>query len=82
MLANREAPMSAQIRSLYASMPDRLVRARKKFGRPLTLSEKTMLISRVMPRPDCQIGIPRSRATTISAPRTPKHAPDAPIVMA
>src|SRR5881296_3590038 len=32
--------MSAQIRSLYASMPDRLARARKLFGRPLTLSEK------------------------------------------
>src|SRR5438309_12118247 len=35
--------MSAQIRSLYASMPDRLVRARKKFGRPLTLSEKILV---------------------------------------
>src|SRR5439155_19880065 len=43
LLANREAPMSAQIRSLYASMPDRLVRARKKFGRPLTLSEKILV---------------------------------------
>ena len=40
MPANREAPMSAQIRSLYASMPDRLTRARKSFGRPLTLTEK------------------------------------------
>src|SRR5256886_15513799 len=35
--------MSAQIRSLCASMPDRLVRARKKFGRPLTLSEKILV---------------------------------------
>jgi len=29
-----------QIRSLYASMPDRLARARRKFGRNLTLAEK------------------------------------------
>src|SRR5438046_6818915 len=43
MPANREAPMSAQIRSLYASMPDRLARARKLFGRPLTLSEKILV---------------------------------------
>src|SRR5437764_12912028 len=43
MPANREAPMSAQIRSLYASMPDRLARARKSFGRPLTLSEKILV---------------------------------------
>src|SRR5437660_14732 len=43
MPANREAPMSAQIRSLYASMPDRLVRARKKFGRPLALTEKILV---------------------------------------
>jgi aconitate hydratase len=35
--------MSAQIRSLYASMPDRLARARKSFGRPLTLSEKILV---------------------------------------
>src|SRR5439155_1559596 len=35
--------MSAQIRSLYASMPDRLARARKLFGRPLTLSEKILV---------------------------------------
>src|SRR5213596_3425401 len=35
--------MSAQIRSLYASMPDRLARARKKFGRPLTLREKILV---------------------------------------
>ncbi len=35
--------MSApQIRSLYASMPARLVQARKKFGRPLTLTEKIL----------------------------------------
>src|SRR5207245_2125131 len=35
--------MSAQIRSLYASMPDRLARARKLFGRPLTPSEKILV---------------------------------------
>lgn len=36
--------MSApQIRSLYASMPARLVHARKKFGRPLTLTEKILV---------------------------------------
>src|SRR5215831_5492443 len=35
--------MSAQIKSLYASMPDRLARARKSFGRPLTLSEKILV---------------------------------------
>src|SRR5467141_3494431 len=35
--------MSAQIRSLYASMPDRLARARKLFGRPLALSEKILV---------------------------------------
>jgi aconitate hydratase len=35
--------MSAQISSLYASMPDRLTRARKAFGRPLTLSEKILV---------------------------------------
>jgi aconitate hydratase len=35
--------MSAQITSLYASMPDRLARARKAFGRPLTLSEKILV---------------------------------------
>jgi len=35
--------MSAQIRSLYASMPDRLARARTAFGRPLTLSEKILV---------------------------------------
>jgi aconitate hydratase len=33
--------MSAQqIEALYASMPDRIARARQKFGRPLTLAEK------------------------------------------
>ncbi len=31
-----------QIRSLYASMPERLARARKAFGRPLTLTEKIL----------------------------------------
>ena len=35
--------MSAQIRSLYASMPERLARARTAFGRPLTLSEKILV---------------------------------------
>src|SRR5688572_20234209 len=35
--------MSAQIRSLYASMPDRLSLARSAFGRPLTLSEKILV---------------------------------------
>src|SRR5215475_339653 len=33
-----------QIRSLYASMPDRLARARRKFGRGLTLTEKIFVI--------------------------------------
>ena len=32
--------MLDRIRSLYASMPERLDRARRAFGRPLTLSEK------------------------------------------
>jgi aconitate hydratase len=32
-----------QIRSLYAAMPDRLARARQKFGRGLTLSEKILV---------------------------------------
>ncbi|HET7343397.1 MAG TPA: aconitate hydratase [Methylomirabilota bacterium] len=32
----------SQIRSLYASMPDRLVQARRKFNRPLTLTEKIL----------------------------------------
>ena len=31
-----------QIRSLYAAMPDRLTQARRKFGRPLTLTEKIL----------------------------------------
>jgi len=36
--------MSAEpIRSLYAAMPDRLARARQKFGRPLTLAEKILV---------------------------------------
>jgi len=35
--------MSAQIRSLYASMPDRLARARQTFGRGLTLAEKILV---------------------------------------
>jgi len=32
----------AQVRSLYASMPDRIAQARRKFGRPLTLTEKIL----------------------------------------
>jgi len=32
-----------QIRSLYASMPDRIAQARRKFGRPLTLTEKILV---------------------------------------
>ncbi|MBI2490521.1 MAG: aconitate hydratase [Candidatus Rokubacteria bacterium] len=36
--------MSAQqIRSVYASMPERLAQARKTFGRPLTLAEKILV---------------------------------------
>ena len=36
--------MSAQqIRSLFASMPDRLAKARRKFGRPLTLTDKILV---------------------------------------
>jgi aconitate hydratase len=36
--------MSAQqIRSLFASMPDRLAKARRTFGRPLTLTEKILV---------------------------------------
>jgi len=30
------------IKKLYASMPDKLAGARKKFGRPLTLTEKIL----------------------------------------
>jgi aconitate hydratase len=37
---SEEALVLDQIRSLYASMPERLDRARRAFGRPLTLSEK------------------------------------------
>ncbi len=32
-----------QIRALYAAMPDRLARARRTFGRPLTLTEKILV---------------------------------------
>ena len=36
--------MSAgQIRSLYAAMPDRLARSRRKFGRGLALAEKIFI---------------------------------------
>src|ERR1051325_11018992 len=31
-----------KVRSLYASMPDRIAQARRKFGRPLTLTEKIL----------------------------------------
>jgi len=34
---------ASPLRALYASMPDSLVRARRKFGRPLTLSEKILV---------------------------------------
>src|SRR5262249_21715443 len=33
---------ASSIRALYASMPESLARARRKFGRPLTLSEKIL----------------------------------------
>jgi aconitate hydratase len=37
--------MSVQpVQALYASMPERLARARQKFGRPLTLSEKILTV--------------------------------------
>ncbi len=32
-----------QVRALYAGMPDRLARARRAFGRPLTLTEKILV---------------------------------------
>src|ERR687891_2177554 len=39
--AKREAMMSvSHVRSLYASMPERIAHARRTFGRPLTLTEK------------------------------------------
>ena len=31
-----------RVRALYASMPERLDRARRDFGRPLTLAEKIL----------------------------------------
>ena len=34
---------AAQVKSLYASMPENLAKARRKFGRPLTLSEKILV---------------------------------------
>jgi len=33
-----------QIETLYAAMPDRLARARRTFGRPLTLAEKILVV--------------------------------------
>ena len=47
---------------------------------PRTLSENTRLNTSTIPSPLCQIGMPRLRATTISAPKIPKIAPDAPTV--
>src|SRR5437867_5919971 len=32
------------VRTLYAAMPDRLARARRTFGRPLTLAEKILVV--------------------------------------
>src|SRR5262245_18636710 len=41
--AKREAVMSvSHVRSLYASMADRIAHARRRFGRPLTLTEKIL----------------------------------------
>ncbi len=34
---------AAQIKTLYESMPGRLAQARRKFGRPLTLTEKILV---------------------------------------
>src|SRR5437667_5168867 len=34
---------AAQVKSLYASLPENLAKARRKFGRPLTLSEKILV---------------------------------------
>ena len=34
---------AVQVKSLYASMPENLAKARRKFGRPLTLSEKILV---------------------------------------
>jgi len=34
---------AALVKALYASMPDRLARARPTFGRPLTLAEKILV---------------------------------------
>jgi aconitate hydratase len=36
-------PAAEQVRSLYASMPERLAQARRKFGRPLTLADKILV---------------------------------------
>ncbi len=36
-----------QIHTLYASMPDRLARVRHRFGRPLTLAEKILVVHAV-----------------------------------
>ncbi len=33
----------SQIKALYAALPEKLARARKKFGRPLTLTEKILI---------------------------------------
>ena len=47
---------------------------------PRKLTENSRLNSSTMPRPLCQIEMPRARATTISAPKMPKIAPEAPTV--
>ncbi len=45
---------------------------------PRMLTENTRFSTRTGSSPLCHIGMPRARATTISAPNTPKIAPDAP----
>jgi aconitate hydratase len=35
---------AAEIKKLYESMPERLAKARRKFGRPLTLTEKILVV--------------------------------------
>src|SRR6185295_17745970 len=46
LLKGRSYMSIESIKKLYTSMPDRLAKARKKFGRPLTLTEK-ILVSHV-----------------------------------
>ena len=47
---------------------------------PRNVSENSRFTNRIGPRPLCQNGIPLLRATTISAPKMPKIAPEAPTV--